>query len=361
MLATRGRIEGSPQVSARDSATLSPARSQRFDVSGASGGAQRASVRAEPEAAVTVVVIAVVIGFLYDYAFPAHWWVDRLPIPVSVIPSIALLVVLARRNGRPVDPTSPLADFLDMRLGAWRRWREYYVVMTVGLVVAAMYYARIMGSSTEPWALLANALVEEAQFRYSIPIVIAAAALIVGVGRTAAVAIGLGISSVMFAAMPGHLEQMTTWLDIAPFLAFAVLTSMVAVRTRSLLPCVLSHTLVNICTLPVSLSIAPPAVRLAGVVVGLIGLVVSAEIANQRRAAEGQTPDRLGTDRHLAVLSAIDLDLLPTIDLDFESSAATIFDPGTDPDTHPDIDPGIDPGTAPGTASRPDGRVGSRP
>ncbi len=279
----------------------------------------------DPATAVTVVVVAVVVGFLYDYVVPSPWWVGRLPIPMSLFPSIALLGVLARR-GRPGRATTaadgPLIEFLDMRLGPWRCWREFYVVVTIGLAVAAAYYARRMGSGTEPLALLANALVEEAQFRYSIPLLVAAAALIVGAGRTLALAIGLGISSIMFAAMPGHLEQMTGPFDIAPFLAFAVLTSMVAIRTRALLPCVLAHTLVNMCTLPVAIGLAPPGVRLAGVVIGLIGLVVAAEIANQRRASDAEAPPATVA---IAGAIALDLDLETDIDLDFESRMAPAF------------------------------------
>ncbi len=302
----------------------------------------RARSTTDPSVAVTAVVVVVVVGFLYDYFAPSPWWVGRLPIPMSLFPSLALLVALARRGraGRTTtDPDGPLVDFLDMRLGPWRHWREFYVVLGIGLVVAAGYYSRTMGSDTESLALLANALVEEAQFRYSIPLLIAAAALIVGAGRSVALAIGLGISSVTFAAMPGHLEQMTSLLDIAPFLAFAVLTSMVALRTRSFLPGVLAHTLVNICTLPVSLGQAPSGVRLAGVVIGLIGLVVASEIANQRRAWEARAPGRTVGTKHPTRPEPLDLemdvnvdrslDIDIDIDLDFETSLAPVFDEGT--------------------------------
>ena len=184
--------------------------------------------------------------------------------------------------------------------------------MVTGAVVgASVYYARVMDSSSEPWAVVANAIVEEAEFRYAIPLMIAAALLIVRAPRAVAIGVALTVSCVLFATMPGHLDQISRGIDIAPFLAFAVLTSLVALRTRSLLPGVLAHTLCNLCTLPVAIGAAAPALRMGGVVVGLIGLVLGAELANRRRAR----------DEQLGALARIDV-----VDLDFEARVGVLFE-----------------------------------
>jgi hypothetical protein len=277
--------------------------------------------RADPLAPVGVAVVLAVVAFLVDYRRPAPRFVGRIPIPWSVGPAVLVLLVLARplrlraavRDG---GDRGPLRAFTCMTLGRLSDWWAYYALMVPLLALAIWNYQEHLGSWSEPLALLANAVSEETTFRYALPVLAAGAIVVVGAPRIA-VPCGVALSCILFATMPGHVDQMQRPLDILPFIAFAVLTSMVAVRSGALLPGMLAHTLANLCTIPVTLGTAPPSLRLAGVAAGLLGLVLAAE--NAIRRAESRQREA----RHQAASGAGDA----VLDLDFEAAAAPLFDP----------------------------------
>jgi hypothetical protein len=267
------------------------------------------------------VVVVAALAFLVDYRQRAPWFVGRIPIPWSVIPAALVLLVLARplRRRRGLadgDDRSPLAPYARMTLGRLSDWWCVYLLMVALLALAFWNYHEHLGSWTEPFALLANGISEETTFRYALPMLAAGAIVVVGAPRVA-LPCGVSLSCILFATMPGHVDQMQRPLDIAPFIAFAVLTSMVAVRSRALVPGMLAHTLTNLCTLPVTLGVAPPSLRLAGVAAGLLGLVLSAENAIRRDESRARAA-------RLAAARAADSP--SSIDLDFEAAAGPLFE-----------------------------------
>jgi hypothetical protein len=265
--------------------------------------------------------VLAVLAFLVDYRRPAPHYVGRIPIPWSVIPAALILVLLAvplrrRRLLRDGGGRGPLAPYARMTLGRLSDWWCFYLLMVALLALAFWNYHEHLGSWTEPFALLANGISEETTFRFALPMLAAGAIVVIGAPRVA-VPCGVALSCILFATMPGHVDQMQRPLDIAPFIAFAVLTSMVAVRSRALLPGMLAHTLTNLCTLPVTLGVAPPSLRLAGVAAGLLGLVLAAENAIQRDEAR---------IRAARLAAARDADPGSVLDLDFEAAAAPLFE-----------------------------------
>jgi hypothetical protein len=275
----------------------------------------------DPLASVGLAVVLAVVAFLVDYTEPAPWFVGRIPIPWSVIPAVLVIVVLAQPHGRrrglrDGGDRGPLAPYTGMTLGRLADWWCFYLLMVALLALAFWNYHEHLGSWTEPFALLANGISEETTFRYALPMLAAGAIVVVGAPRVA-VPCGVALSCILFATMPGHVDQMQRPLDIAPFIAFAVLTSLVAVRSGALVPGMLAHTLTNMCTLPVTLGVAPPSLRLAGVAAGLLGLVLAAENAIRRDEARIR-------EARLAASGAPDGG--STLDLDFEAAAAPLFD-----------------------------------
>jgi hypothetical protein len=279
--------------------------------------------RPDALAPIGLAVVASVIAFLVDYRRGAPAFVGRIPIPWSVGPAALVLLVLApprhrRASLRDGGDRGPLRVYARMTLGRLSDWWCYYLLMAALLALAVWNYHEHLGSWTEPLALLANGISEEATFRYALPLVAAGAIVVIGAPRVA-LPCGVALSCILFAAMPGHVDQMQRPLDIAPFIAFAVLTSMVAIRTGALLPGMLAHTLANLCTLPVTLGVAPPSLRLAGVAAGLLGLVLASE--NAIRREEGRT--RAAARRE------------SVLDLDFEAAAAPVFDAAPSPSMWP--------------------------
>ncbi len=279
------------------------------------------ATRPDPLAPVGAAVVLAVLAFLVDYRRPAPHFVGRIPIPWSVIPAALILVVLAvplrrRRVLRDDGDRGPLAPYARMTLGRLSDWWCFYLLMAALLALAFWNYHEHLGSWTEPFALLANGISEETTFRYALPLLAAGAIVAIGAPRVA-VPCGVALSCILFATMPGHVDQMRRPIDIAPFIAFAVLTSMVALRSRALLPGMLAHTLTNLCTLPVTLGVAPPSLRLAGVAAGLLGLVLAAENAIRRDEARV---------RAARVVAAGQADRSSLVDLDFEADAAPLFD-----------------------------------
>jgi hypothetical protein len=284
-----------------------------------------------------------VVAFLVDYERRAPWYVGQIPIPWSVLSSVLVLVTLAGRSRRhddrpPAPGEGPLAGFTRMTLGRPSDWYAFYAVTGVLLVVATVAYRHHVGSWTEPFAVLANGVAEEATFRYAIPLLVGGACVIVGAARVAVPA-GVTISVVLFATMPGHLDQIGTPVELTPFVAFAVLTSLVALRTGALLPGMLAHTLTNLCTLPVTLGVAAASWRVFGVLAALLGLVIAAEHAirmeTRRRTLAAVEPE--------PAVPAVAMGRV--VDLDFEATVAPVFEPAARPLTPP-LEP-IDPAGAP--------------
>jgi hypothetical protein len=281
------------------------------------------AARPDPLAPIGFAVLLAVVAFLVDYQGPAPRFVGRIPIPWSMAPAALILVILAQprsrrgmlRNGGDRGPLGPYAR---MTLGRLSDWWCYYLLMVALLVLAVWNYHRHLGSWTEPLAVLANGISEETTFRYALPLLAAGAVVVLGAPRLA-IPSGVALSCVLFATMPGHVDQMQRPLDVAPFLAFALLTSMVAVRSGALLPGMLAHALANLCTLPVTLGAAPMSLRAAGVAAGLLGLVLAAENAIRRDEARARTA---AADP----AAPSNADELFVVDLDFEAAAAPVFD-----------------------------------
>jgi hypothetical protein len=311
--------------------------------SGPAGATARAA--ADPLAPIGLAVFVTVIAFLVDYERRAPWYVGQIPIPWSVLSAVLVLVTLAERSRRRDDraPGSataaegPLAGFTRMTLGRLSDWYAFYAVTGVLLVAATVAYRHHVGSWTEPFAVLANGVAEEATFRYAIPLLVGGACVILGASRLAVPA-GVTVSVVLFATMPGHLDQISRPIELAPFIAFAVLTTLVALRTGALLPGMLAHTLTNLCTLPVTLGVAAASWRVFGVLAALLGLVVAAEhairVEARRRAVAAVGPEPATA---VAVVG-------PVIDLDFEATVAPVFEPAPRP-LAPPLEP-IDPAGA---------------
>jgi membrane protease YdiL (CAAX protease family) len=288
------------------------------------------ATRPDPLAPIGLAVVLATLAFLADYRGPAPHYVGRIPIPWSVISAVLIVLVLAQpRSRRALVRTGgdrgPLRPYARMTLGRLSDWWCYYLLMTALLALAVWNYHHLLGTWTEPFALLANGISEEATFRYALPLLAAGAIVVIGAPRVA-VPCGVALSCILFATMPGHVDQMQRPLDVAPFLAFAVLTSMVAVRSQSLLPGMLAHTLANLCTLPVTLGVAAPSLRLAGVAAGLLGLVLAAENAIRR--------DEVRT-RAAREAAAAEADRASVLDLDFEAGAAQVFGAVARPSTWP--------------------------
>jgi hypothetical protein len=271
-----------------------------------------------------IAVLLSTLAFVVDDRRLAPMFMGRIPIPWSVGTAVIMLAVLAQpvgdrepRGGR-WNPPGPYAR---MTLGSPSDWAGFYAVMGTLLGVAAVVYHHCVGSWVEPLALLANAISEETTFRYALP-VLAAATLVGARGPSRAVMpCAVGVSALLFATMPGHVQQMHGRLDIAPFLAFAVLMSMVSLRTGALLPAMLAHTLINVCTLPVNLNVAPPTLRLGGVVVALVGLVIASRHAAHQQEARAEFAARLASIEPTYMTARQRV----VVDLDFEERAAAIL------------------------------------
>jgi hypothetical protein len=279
---------------------------------------------------VGVAVALTVVAFWIDRRWSPSLFLGRIPIPCSVATAVVVLVLLARpREHRPAatgavrhdERPSPLACYARMAVGSPSDWAGFYAVMAALLAIAAMIYRLRTGSWIEPVAVFMDALGEEATFRYALPLVIATAVVVARAPSRAVVPCATAVSALLFATMPGHIQQMHARIDIVPFVAFALLMSIVSLRTGALLPVVLAHALVNLCTLPVNLGVAPPILRLAGVMAALGGLVIASRHATDQQRARADFAARLASIEPTfhAVSSHAELDL------DFEAHAASLF------------------------------------
>jgi len=271
-----------------------------------------------------IAVLLSTLTFVVDDRRLAPMFMGQIPIPWSVGSAVTVLVVLVQSRGHREprsDRWNPPEPYARMTLGSPSDWAGFYALMGTLLAVAAVVYHHCVGSWIEPLALFANAISEETTFRYALPLIAAATLVAARAPSRAVVPCAVAASALLFAMTPGHVQQMHERLDMVPFLAFEVLMSMVSLRTGALLPAMLAHTLINVCTLPVNLNVAPPILRLCGVVAGLVGLVVAGRHATHRQEARVEFAARLASIEPTFITAR-----QPTVlDLDFEEGAASIL------------------------------------
>jgi membrane protease YdiL (CAAX protease family) len=211
-------------------------------------------------------------GWAWRWTGWASWPLRRTTVGLAAV-IVAVDAVTAWTGIRPValgpatlSPAWPLALVLVLlvgtgALGASRRqllaWREFLVgggVIT-GLAVAG--FVMRAGSWSDAGGLVVAAAGEELVYRFAATLVIGAVlAHVLGRPRRdtarwgTPVALGAVVgASVLFASLPGHVDQMTGLLRAMPFVAFGIVVGYVALRTGSLLPGVIVHLMVNVTAL----------------------------------------------------------------------------------------------------------------
>lgn len=181
--------------------------------------------------------------------------VGRFNIGDAVFPAIVLLATLGRR---PTVERGP------------RERRAWSIFALVGISVAlfsASGYLHVADGLADVWAIVLVAVSEELTFRVAIPLLFLAAGSVLGMRRWPSLAVGILVSSGLFAIMPGHTEQGFGLLGTGVFFGTGVALGLLVWRTGKLWPAILVHFVVDALTLLVVLQVGAIPVRNAGIIV----------------------------------------------------------------------------------------------
>jgi hypothetical protein len=123
-----------------------------------------------------------------------------------------------------------------------------YVALSVLAIVFGSLYVSSNGFDTSV-AIVVAVGVEEVVYRLAIPIVFTLIAVRLGMHERPALLLALGVSVLLFAAMPGHVEQLTDVRSWSSFVAFTILMSHAVWRGNSLFAPVVAHAVYDFATL----------------------------------------------------------------------------------------------------------------
>jgi membrane protease YdiL (CAAX protease family) len=206
-----------------------------------------------------------------------------------------------------MSPALPVALVLVAALGprnigcaraSLRAWREFLAIGASAIVASSVAYVPVVAGGHEVVGVVLTAAGEELMYRLGAVVLIGAIVARL-MGRnwrdtarwgTGPVVAGLVGSALVFSALPGHVEQMQGVGTVVPFASLAVLLGYVALRTGSVLPCVVVHVLLDLAALAYfDGSIGPP-VRLAIACLLLGGVVLAMMPAGHRLGLRRRVP-----------------------------------------------------------------------
>ena len=243
----------------------------------------------------------------------ASWPVSPLVLVVSA--AAVALDVASAWAGQPewylgrvlVSPALPLALVLvwsmgPSRIGFSRRglraWREFLVVTGVAIAGATIAYTSSIAGWREVDGLVLTAVGEEIVYRIGAVLLVGAACARLS-GRdwrdsakwgTGPVLAGLFGAAASFTVLPGHVDQMSGVGSVVPFVSLGVLLGYVALRTGSVLPCIVVHLLLDLSALAFFAGSISNEARLAIACALLIGVTLAMMPAGRRLGLRKRLP-----------------------------------------------------------------------
>jgi membrane protease YdiL (CAAX protease family) len=207
----------------------------------------------------------------------------------------------------PVSPALPIGFLLAAMIGLnrlgldsanRRAWREFLLVGSAVLAYSATSYAIHVGGSSEAVGLIVAALGEELVYRLAVIVVVGAlTARVLGRDWRNASEWGLApgltalvVGSVVFSALPGHVEQMSDALHALPFASLGLVLGYAVLRTGALIPATIVHALLNLVTLAVLAGQMTVASRNALSAAALFALLTATIAAGLRLGILRRTP-----------------------------------------------------------------------
>ena len=160
--------------------------------------------------------------------------IGRFVVSPSVVPALAIAVLLGRRmagRARDIDAAA-----------------VFWIGAIAGLAVSLILLDR-EGHLADGFAIVVAALDEELIYRFAVPAVVAAVLLSFHVQSRHARVAGLVVAAVWFVLLPGHRTQVHDAADVLPFIAFAALAAIVVYRSGSLLATSAAHAVMNMLTI----------------------------------------------------------------------------------------------------------------
>jgi membrane protease YdiL (CAAX protease family) len=237
--------------------------------------------------AASVAVVIEALYFLPGAIDPIQ--VGFVPVSPSTIPALVAAVAGGRRLlGRPRSQASA---------------RLFWATLTVALSIGA--FSITMGrSATSVLGLLLAGLNEELVYRGAAPAIAAFGLARLGCGPRAAGIGGLAVGSFFFVILPGHVAQWNGWPDVAPFVAFSIISGLAVWRTGALLEVGIVHGIVNMINFT---RIDGGIGSSGGVLVGLLVLTLVVAYVPSERSPDiliDLTPTDRGADPIVAEIDA---------------------------------------------------------
>jgi hypothetical protein len=196
------------------------------------------------------------------------------------------LAVLGWVHVRPsAVPVAFLLIVLGPRLfSGTGRWLPFYALTGVLAAVPAAGFLDLFGGGPGLAGFALSALQEEVVFRAALPLAVWWLLDRAGTGPRLSRAGAILVAASVFAILPNHLQQATPPLGVFPFIAFAVLFSLLVRRPNALLPAALAHLAINVLSVPVLHGGVSPAARGLAVAVLLAAFALTVDIVNRTPA-----------------------------------------------------------------------------
>jgi Type II CAAX prenyl endopeptidase Rce1-like len=227
--------------------------------------------------ALVVAGAAVAVDVVSAWFGEPAWYLGRILISPALPLAVALVVLVGPR-----------------RIGCSRRslaaWREFLVVTGLAIGAATIAYARSIAGWREVEGIVVTAAGEEVVYRLGALILVGAACARLA-GRdwrdtskwgTGPVIGGLLGAALSFSVLPGHVEQMSGFGSVVPFASLAVLLGYVALRTGSIVPCILVHVLLDLLALAFFAGSITSVTRMTVACALLVGLAIGMMPAGRR-------------------------------------------------------------------------------
>jgi hypothetical protein len=248
-----------------------------------------------------VCVTAVVVDVGTSWWGEPEWYLGRVSLSPALPVGVALVALIGPRH-----------------LGFSRRsllaWREFLLLGAPIVVVWCISYPQSVAAWRDVEGVIVAVAGEELVYRLAAVILVGAFCAKVA-GRewrdTAAWGDGPAIGGLIggglvFSALPGHVDQMTSATNVAPFLSLAVLLGYVALRSGSLLPGFLVHLTIDLAALSFFADELPATMRVLIDLGALVGLVLGLMLAGRRLGLRWRVPrviDLRSADRAAAPVS----------------------------------------------------------
>lgn len=163
-----------------------------------------------------------------------HLSVGSFTLSASVVPSLLLLVFLGARSVGEARDRDRLVPF--------------WIAMVAGLGLGVILFSR-SGAVVDAGALLVAATDEEVVYRFAVPVVGATALMVLRVPATVARVAGYLVAGTWWVLLPGHQEQVSSPVNLATYVAFAIISALVVARSRAIIPMAVAHCVLNIITI----------------------------------------------------------------------------------------------------------------